>query len=92
MITSLTRTQQPIPPNIKYTYSILLGSMGSDTCTPNPCQNGGIVLDLLWTHFIYVLVLKTKTEFIVKVSISMFSGMHIYLSFTYLRYLLDNLR
>ena len=41
MITSLTRIQQPIPPNIKYTYSILLGSMGSDTCTPNPCQNGG---------------------------------------------------
>jgi hypothetical protein len=41
MITSLTRTQQPIPPNIENTFSILLGSMGSDTCTPNPCQNGG---------------------------------------------------
>jgi hypothetical protein len=41
MITSLTRTQQPIPPSIKNTYSVLLGSMGSYTCTPNPCQNGG---------------------------------------------------
>ena len=49
----------------------------------------GLVLDLLWTHSTYVPVLKTKTEFIVKVSIVMVTCMNIYLSYRCLRYLFD---
>ena len=49
----------------------------------------GLVLDLFWTHSIYVPVIRTKTEFIVKVSIVMVTCMDIYLSYICLRYLFD---